>query len=207
MAEVKVRSAPAYALVAGAHRVDVRNTPVYALVVEPGQGTVRNVMAYVLTEVMPEVAVRATHAYVLTSLQASPYVRMEGLAAIKAAVLAEQQVVLDDICTVGEPTAQAGYHDTTVLLTALETADFGGTFLLQYARFAIDEVFLGANLSVVPAGGATIHSRLAAINAANNCEIAARDVVDGPADDAGFTLTAASTSYLFAPGSVVKFGP
>lgn len=207
MSEIQVRNAPAYAVVAGPHQLDVRNVPVYAVVQEPPRAGVRKVMTYVLSEVPPEASVRKVVAYVLSSATINPYVRLAGMAAIKAAVLKEQGVDLDaQHVEIGVPEVQSGNYKTKLVLTAGELANYGGTFTLNYNRFGLDEAFYGANFSNVPAGGSTVHSRLAAINSTYNLTLQTTDVVDGPASDAGFRLEVASGSYLFVPGTFLVFG-
>lgn len=207
MSEIQVRSTPTYALVAGPHQIDVRSVPTYALVEEPPRGAVRKIVAYVLSEVPPEANVRKVVAYVLSSVQINAYVRMEGAAAIHAAVLKEQGVdMAAEHLVLGEPQSQPGAHNTSVVVTADQLSNYGGTFTLNYSRFGLDEAFWGGNLTTVPAGGSTVHSRLAAVNTTFNLSLTPQDVVDGVASDAGFRLVAASGSYLFTPGVQVVFG-
>lgn len=209
MSEIQLRNTPLYAIVDGGHTVQARNVPMYAVVQDVPVMQLREVSGYVLEQVPPEMQLREISGYVLISQNLSGYIFMDGLAAFKAAVLKEQGVALvPSLCSIGDPTTVSGFFDTRVKLTAAPTADVGGSHSIYYARFPLSEAFLNQDTSTIVGAGNTIHSRLGAINSLYGMNLAPRDIVDGPVANGspGFTLKAAATSYLFAPGSEVLIG-
>jgi hypothetical protein len=86
---------------------------------------------------------------------------------------------------------------------------YSGSMEFRYNRWPIVDAFQGLDTTTLPAGNqTTVHARLAAINAAFGRNFATYDVVNSPvaANATAITLTVASTSFLFLPGTSITIG-
>ncbi|MCO6704719.1 hypothetical protein [Streptomyces sp. CHB9.2] len=190
--------------------MNLRNAPVYAIVAEAPGVEARSVSMFVLEEVAPYVEVRTITALVLEAqVPPSLFSSLNGLETLRLAIKKELGVaVTDSLATFGNPVVVSGGYNSAVTLTAAPNSDFMGTVSIQYNRFKLEEAFKGKNTAQVIGAATSVHGRLAAINAFFGLKLEPRDVVDKPLvpDTPGFTLVAATTSYLFKPGTSVTIG-
>lgn len=107
--------------------------------------------------------------------------------------------------TLGVPQAitPVNGNNTTISLAGLASSGYGGSVTLTYRRASLAVAFVaGAPLQGISAAS-TIYALLPSINAAYSLHLSQFDIVDGPvtAGALSVVLTAASTSYMFAPGT------
>lgn len=114
--------------------------------------------------------------------------------------------------TLGTPTAlsqlDTNGHNTSVSLTAKNGSGYSGSITFYYLRRPIGDLNpTSLSLGTISVD-TTIYAVLATINSKYSWNLSQSDVVDGivKAGAQGITLTAASGSYLFVPGSQVIVG-
>lgn len=205
-----LRNAPTYVVIPADQRMNLRNAPVYAIVTEAPGAQLRSTSLFVLEESKPYVDLRKVTAFVMTAeVKPSLFTSLNGLETLRLAIKKELGVsVTDALATFGNPVPLTGVYNSAVTLTANPNSDFQGTVSVQYNRFPFEEAFKGKDTSQVIGAATSIHGRLATINSFFGLKLEPRDVVDKvlKPDTPGFTLVAASTSYLFKPGTSITIG-
>lgn len=171
---------------------------------------IRNLRALIVTRPEPVIELRKISAYLMVRPAPVAYLKQPGQIALLSAInkqyvktLTTNEVSFNDPVGISDPT-----FNCKVTMVAKDASNFSGDMTFRYNRFRLDEM-IGSDTIDNPAGTqTTIHGRLTAINAANNCNLEARDVVNGTvaSNTTGFMLTIASTSHLFTPGSQVTVG-
>lgn len=110
----------------------------------------------------------------------------------------------------GTPVADNTYGttNTRISLSAKSNSGYNGSVNLFYTRRSITDAVLGSVSLGTISSATTVVSMLPTINSKYGLNLTAQDVVDGPvAAGATFiTLTIASSSWVFLPGSVVAVG-
>lgn len=111
--------------------------------------------------------------------------------------------------TAGVPEVLAGdaNYNTRVLVAPTAPAKLSGQMYFRYNRVTLDKIQMTANQFDI--GTATsVSALLPTLNAASGMSLTMDDLVEAtiPATATSFTLTAASTSRLFIPGSTFKVG-
>lgn len=188
--------------------VNLRTAPMYMLVSPPIEAQVRSLRFYALIQPPPQVNVRSVRTYAVVRKPPYASLKMEGAAAILAQINKEHSKALTlDQVSLGNPSAGGATdeYNSKVTLTAKASWLYYGDMTIRYDRFPLE---LAVGGPAVPGPGdtaTTIHGRLARINQIYGCNLKPRDIVDGPvaADATSYKLVAASTSYLFTPGTEV----
>jgi hypothetical protein len=210
MTQANLRNTPIYAGVLVTPQVKLRNTPIYVAVQPPAKADVRKVSGYALVTPPVQALVRKISGYALLSPVPITYLRMKGATALLTAINKEHNKTLTTAqVSFGDPSAAVSEkYNAQVAMIPNPTWDYGGQMVFRYTRYPLGNAFDSANPAMPAGSQTTVHGRLAAINATYNLNLETRDIVDGPvsASATGFVLTAASTSYLFVPGSKVTVG-
>ena len=212
MAQFKLRNAPQYVAALHPGVFKLRSAPMYVAVQSPPDLDVRNVRAYALAVPDVDITVRKLSAYALVQPSPVTYLALRGDVALLQAVNKEHGKTLTDAQVYFENArvlANDGRYNSQVTMKPKEGFLYSGSMTFRYNRFPLNDFFAAQDTSVLPAGNqTTIHARLPAINAAFGCNLATTDVVDGPvaADAQAITLTVASGSFLFSPGSQSTIG-
>lgn len=211
MDQLKLRNAPLYVAALAPGNLKLRAAPVYVAIQSPPNLDVRNVRAYALAVPDVDITVRKLSAYALVQPSPVTYLALRGDVALLQAVNKEHGKTLTDAQVFFENArvlANDGRYNSQVTMKPKEGFLYSGSMTFRYNRFPIDDFFASQDTSTLPGNQTTIHARLAAINAAFGCNLIAADVVDGPvaADATSLTLTVASGSFLFAPGSQSTIG-
>lgn len=112
--------------------------------------------------------------------------------------------------TLGTPAASSAQPNanTVVNLAALSASGYGGNINLYYNRRSLSDAFPNQFALNPPASDSTIYNQLSMINSVYSLNLTQQDVNDGPvpAGSTKITLTAASGSWLFLPGTSVVAG-
>lgn len=107
--------------------------------------------------------------------------------------------------TLGTPAASSAQPNanTVVNLAALSASGYGGNIDLYYNRRPLSDAFPNQLALTPPGSNSTIYNQLSMINSVYSLNLTQQDVNDGPvsAGATRITLTAASGSWLFTPGS------
>lgn len=209
MAQFTLRNAQIYAAQTVPGQMTLRNAQIYAAVVSPPTLEVRNATAYALASQPPAATLRNVTAYALYTPSSLAYLRMKGATALLTAINKEHsKTITTDQVSFGDPEVLTGnQYNTRVAMIAKPTYSYSGQMLFRYDRFKIADLFVDQQLDLPAGNQTTIHARLPAVNAAFNCNLEARDIVDGPvaANATSITLTVAATSHLFLPGTQITF--
>jgi hypothetical protein len=212
MAQLKLRNAPLYVGALNPGQLKLRNAPVYVAIQSMPTIDIRNVRAFALTQPAVDVTLRKVRAYALVHPSPVTYLSMKADVALLTAVnkehgknFTESQVFFEN------PRALAGdaRYNSKVSMKPQPTYPYSGSMEFRYNRWPIADAFQGLDTSTLPAGNqTTVHARLAAINAAFGRNFATYDVVNSPvaANATAVTLTVASTSFLFTPGTSITIG-
>ena len=212
MAQFKLRNAPLYVGVLAPPQLKLRNAPVYVAIQAMPTVEVRTVRAYALAQPAVDINVRTLRAYALIAPPPKGYLSTNGAVALLAAVNKQYGKTLTDAQVFFEnPRAFAGddRYNSKVTMKPQASFPYAGTMEFRYNRWLLSDAFIGSDTTVLPAGNqTTVHARLPAINAAFGCNLATTDVVNAAvaANATTIVLVAASTSFLFTPGSTVTIG-
>lgn len=177
-------------------QTSVRKATTYALVATPKVTTIRKTAAYALTR----------QAVPLTKGKTS----LEQLFALinvasKATVFTPSNL---SVTTVIAESYQ-GYNTKVKVAATLQTVGYSGWSYLRYNRVSISRSFEDSlEIGFTVATDTTVYGLLGQLNTAHNLKLAPEDVVDKPVKAGAKTLvlTAATTSYLYRPGSTVTLG-
>lgn len=186
--------------------VNLRTAPIYALVSTPIEGQVRSLRFYALIQPPAQVNLRSVRNFAVVRKPPYAALKMEGITAILTQINREHGKTLTvDQVSVSNPSAGAvdDPYNSKVTLTASASSPYFGDMTIRYDRHDISNVIYPSGPSMPVDDTTTIHARLAKLNAKYGTNLLPRDVVDGPvaANATSYKLVAASTSYLFNPGS------
>jgi len=212
MPQIKLRNAPLYVGMVGDARVKLRNAPMYVAVQSPPVVEFRSVRAYALTQPANTTQLRNVRMYALVQMAPLTYLAKAGAVALLEAInkehsktLTAEQVYFEN----PQPLAGDDHFNSQITMKPHAVFPYSGQMVFRYNRFVIADFFAGKDTSTLPAGSqTTIHGRLAAINSTFGCSLSTTDVVNAPvaANTTGLTLTIATTSILFVPGSKMFIG-
>lgn len=186
--------------------VNLRTAPMYALVSPPIEAQVRSLRFYALIQPPPQVNVRSVRTYAVVRRPPYAALKMEGAAGLLAQINKEHNKTLTlDQVDMSPPSAGVVNDDynSKVTLTAKASWTYYGDMTIRYDRHDIANAIYPNPAGLPPDTATTIHGRLAKLNTKFGTNLQPRDVVDGPvaANATTYKLVAASTSYLFLPGS------
>lgn len=109
-----------------------------------------------------------------------------------------------------DPQVLAGQFNSNVKLTVPKGSKlpYSGSMRMRYNRWSIAKPFETRSAKDLTSFGSSVVNSLAAINAAFGLALVAEDVVDAPisAGTTQITLTIASGSFMFIPGTSVVLG-
>lgn len=171
----------------------------------------RKISAYALISTPALISVRKVAAYALASPRSIPAKNKTSLALLYEIINNNSKSMVftetDLIVTNPQSVDYQGYNSKVNVATTILTKNYSGNTFLFYNRIPILNHFIN-DLEIgfaVPAN-TTIHTLLPLINTAHNLLLTTADVVDGPVltDPDTITLTGATTSFLYIPGSVVQ---
>lgn len=207
MTEIQLRVAPTYALVETKVELQLRAAPTYALIADPDRADIRSVRLYAALKT-PEVSdVRSVRMYAIVKASPIEKLRLDGATTLLAAINTEHSKTLTfDQISFNDPVNIVDLnYNSKVTLVAAHDFMYSGTMDMRYNRFDLIDLFQGLSLTLPTDTVTTIHGRLAKINTTFDCNLKPRDVVDGPvaANATSLTLTVASGSFLFIPGTKV----
>lgn len=163
---------------------------------------------------LPAVVIRHLSMYsVQYKRKITDYKNKTGQQLLLDLINAESSVVLDfTTLSFGTPQPNVGPglpRNTKLVVTALANDSFGGSKEVKYDRIPMSRPFATPlTLGFTVTNATTVHALLDAINTAHNVKLVPGDVVDNPvvANAKTVRLVAASTSYLYHPGTVVSLG-
>lgn len=207
---VKVAGLQAYALVHPINTVKVASLQAYALISPPQPLSLRNLQAYAAVRIPDTLSLRNLQGYVAVSTASLPK-GITGKDALLAMIVAKAKSTRPaNHFTVVAPvdyTGDGGTHNTQVLTSPTQAALLSGSMYFIYNRVDIKRMMDDPS-SLAFGSATTVHELIPAINAATGMIITTDDLVNKPlVPGAGVvTVTAASTSYFFTPGTTIVLG-
>lgn len=205
-----IRSLQAYVITPPPVESRVRQVNAYAITGQPVISELRKISGVVLYEDAPIAVVRTIYGLALIADVSKTYLKMKGAVALLTAINKEHGKTLTAVQVSfadPAPSDDPSFNTTVAMLPAPDWL-YSGQMVFRYERYALEELFRNESLTLPVGNQTTVHERLAGVNSAFGCNLEPRDVVDGPvaANATGFTLTVASTSYLFLPGTSIRLG-
>lgn len=202
-----VASVQGYALTYPTPTFDVTSVQGYALATPPAPLALRGLQGYVMGQPATSLALRAIQGYAMVTYNKLP-AGVSAATALMNLILAKakntrgsNQFTLDPV-EVGTRTD----YDSKVKLTALPVSLLQGSMYWHYNRIPLGRI---PDLAGVVIGGAlSVNELLAKISTVAGFTLSADDFVNDaiPAGAVEITLTAASTSYIWQPGTQVQLG-
>lgn len=177
--------------------------------------TLRNIQGYAFETVPPGMILRNVHGYAFERAPLPLPLNVTG-------DLALYQLINDNVkpgigvtwsasnSTLGTPATDSTYGttNTRISITAGSNSGYGGSVNLFYTRRPITDAITGSVSLGTIASDTTVVAMLPTINSKYGLNLTAQDVVDGvvKAGATFVTITIASGSWVFLPGSVVAAG-
>lgn len=179
---------------------------------DPPTAQIRNVRGYALTSPPSQAQLRNVRGYALTAATKPPPTAQTGVNAmlwlLNQNINIATPFTLSQL-TIGTPSSYSdptGRNNAQVSVTAKSGSGYQGTMTAYYNRRTLDSVFNStAWLLGTISSATTIRALIPQINTAYGVGLDPTDVVDGPvnAGATSLTLTIASGSYMFKPGSAL----
>lgn len=173
---------------------------------------IRNVRGYALTSPPTQAQLRNVRGYALTAATKPPPTAQTGVNAmlwlLNQNINIATPFTLSQL-TIGTPSSYSdptGLNNAQVTVTAKSGSGYQGSMTAYYKRRTLDSVFSStAWLLGTISSATTIRALIPQINTAYGVGLDPTDVVDGPvnAGATSLTLTIASGSYMFQPGSAL----
>lgn len=202
-----IASIQGYALTYPTPTFDVTDIHGYALTIPPAPVALKSVLGYAMGVPATSLAMRSLPGYAMVAYNKLP-VGVTAASALMSMILAKaknsrtaNQFTLDPV----EVGTGEGF-DSKVKLTALPVSLLQGNMYWHYNRIPLARI---GDLSGVVIGGAlTVNELLTKLSTAAGFTFVAGDFVNDaiPAGAVEITLTAASTSYIWQPGTQVQLG-
>lgn len=174
--------------------------------------TVRNERVYALTVASPTLTTRMVAAYALVKPVIPLPTGITAREAIKRMALTlTNEPFTTDMFEVGVPVAErepTHDHNTRVRLTPTADSGFGGSKVFYYRRKTVADGFAPyLNASTFDVSGyEDVHSLLGALQEATGLSLLPIDFVNTPITGSTVTLTAATGSHFFIPGTELVLG-
>lgn len=226
---VRVRDVVAYGLAVKPPKVSVHDAVVYGATVRATQVKVHDAVVYGATAQGPKAGVieatpvllmgdntpgqlnDATMVALINDTSASPNWNIKGINWVKGLLVKEfGQTWLNTDLVFSDPQVITGQFNSNVKLTVPKGSKlpYSGSTRMRYNRWSIAKPFESRSASDLRSFGSSIVNSLDAINAAFGLALVPDDVVDAPisAGTTQITLTIASGSFMFIPGSSVVLG-
>lgn len=204
---VKIANVQGYALTHANVAAKVSNVQGYALATPPAPLQLRDVRGYAMGVLPLSIGLRSLNGYAMVPFADLPK-GTNGQTSLMNLILQKSKSVRPaSQFSLGAPevSTEPGY-DSKALLTALPAAQLSGSMYWYYNRVRMSRL---TNLSgIVIGAAANTHALISAINTATGMVLTTADIVNDtiPAGSVEVTLTAATTSYFFVPGSTVQLG-
>lgn len=204
---VNIASVQGYALTRPAQGAKLANVQGYAVMTPPANMRLREVRGYVMGVLPLSINLRSIGGYAMVTYLPLPKGQTPA-AGLMAMILAQAKIVRPaSHFTLGavEVGSVQGYN-AKVKLTPNAAAQLSGEMYFHYNRVYMNRM---ADLSSIVIGAAAnTHALLAQINTLTGMQLTTSDIVNDPitAGSVEVTLTAATTSYLFVPGTTVQLG-
>lgn len=207
---VNISNIQGYALTRDAMGAKVSNIQAYGLIKPPAPLSMRMFNGYAMTQPANTVALRTLNGYAMVPFAKLP-TGANGASSLMALILQKSKSVRPaSQFSLGpvEVSTEPGY-DSKALLTAQPSSLLSGSMYWYYNRSPMSKLSSAGNIAGITIGAAAnTHALISAINTATGMVLTTADIVNTAivAGSVEVTLTAADTSYIFAPGSTVNIG-
>lgn len=208
---VNISTIQGYALVRDAMGAKVSNIQAYGLIKPPAPLSLRTFNGYAMGQPANTVNLRTLNGYAMVPFAKLP-TGANGASSLMTLILQKSKSVRPasqfSLGPVEVASDLAGY-DTKALLTAQPSSLLSGSMYWYYNRAPMNKLSSAGNIAGITIGAAAnTHALISAINTATGMVLTTADIVNTPivAGSVEVTITAADTSYIFAPGSTVNIG-
>lgn len=191
----------------GSVPVNIANIQGYALASAPAPIQLRDIKGYVMVTPPAPVQLRSILGYAMVPFLNLPTGQTPAQALLAMILKLSRTVRPATHFTLGVPEAgtESGY-DTKVKVNPTAAALLSGEMYFHYNRVYMNR--MASLSSIVIGSAANTHALIPQINTLTGMQLTTSDIVNDviPAGSPEVTLTAASTSYLFVPGTQVQIG-
>lgn len=187
--------------------VNISSIQGYALANPPSAVQLRDIRGYAMVQLPAVVQLRSIAGYAMVPFNALPKGQTPAVALMTMILTQARTTRPATHFNLGavEVGTETGY-DTKVKVTPTASALLSGEMYFHYNRVSMNRM---PDLSSIAIGSAAnTHALITQINALTGMVLTTSDLVneDIPAGTPEFTLKAASTSYLFTPGTQIQVG-
>lgn len=203
---VNIASVQGYALTRPAMGAKLANVQGYVLMSPPAPIRLREVRGYAMGTPPLSINLRSISGYAMAPFNALPTTApatalMAMILKLSKSIRPATHFNLGPV----EVGSVEGYN-SKVKITPTALAKLSGEMYFHYNRVYMNR--MPDLSSIVVAGEATTQTLIPKINTLTGMQLTAADIVDEPIDSEAMvvTITAASTSYLFVPGTTASVG-
>lgn len=206
----KISNIQGYALTRTPMGAKVANVQGYGLIKPPNPINLRRLAGYAMTQPANSINLRTLNGYAMVPFAKLP-TGANGASSLMTLILQKSKSVRPaSQFSLGpvEVSTEPGY-DSKALLTAQPSSLLSGSMYWYYNRAPMSKLSSAGNIAGITIGAAAnTHALISAINAATGMVLTTADIVNTAiaAGAVEVTITAADTSYIFAPGSTVNIG-
>lgn len=204
---VNIANLQGYALGHPTAQVNVASLQAYALATPPAPVRLRDIRGYSMVSLPLNLQLRSIGGYIMTPFLALPLGQTAATALMAMILKLSKTVRPASHFNLGQPeTGDVEGYSTKVKLTPAASALLSGEMYFHYNRVHMNR--LPDLSSIVIGSAANTHALIPQINTLTGMQLTTSDIVNDviPAGYTEVTLTAASTSYLFTPGTQCQIG-
>lgn len=205
---VNIANIQGYALTRPTSPVNVASIQGYALANPPAQVQLRDVRGYAMVTLPTTLQLRSVQGYAMVPWRNLPLGQTPAVALMALILLNLKSVRPSSHFNLGavEVSTDDPAYNSKVKVTPTPAALLSGEMYFYYNRIYMNR--LPSLSSIVIGSAANVHALIPQINALTGMQLTTSDLVNDaiPAGYPEVTLTAASTSYLFVPGTQIQIG-